>query len=186
MSYTRNPDRSDRRDHDFERSVRPLLGSLHGAALRLTRNRADADDLVQEAVLRAWRFWNHYEPNTNLRAWLQRILRNAFVNRYRRARRERELLAQAHSIAAQRAPEVEPAAMRASLSDEVERGLGELPRDFRAVLWAVDVDELSYREAAESLACPIGTVMSRLHRARAGLGQALQPYAAAQGYRLTG
>jgi RNA polymerase sigma-70 factor (ECF subfamily) len=182
MPYTRHPHATDR-DRGFERSVRPLLPNLHSAALRLTRNRADADDLLQDAVLRAWRFWDHYEPNTNLRAWLQRILRNAFVNGYRHKRREREVMQQARVVQMQRATQAEPAAMRAALSDELEHGLRNLPQDFRAVLWAVDVDELSYREASESLGCPIGTVMSRLHRARAGLGQAVQPYALAQGYR---
>jgi RNA polymerase sigma-70 factor (ECF subfamily) len=171
------------RDQSFERSVRPLLANLRGSALQLTRNRADADDLLQEAVLRAWRFWDHYTPDTNLRAWLQRILRNAFVNRYRHARREREVMAQARVVSPARATHAEPPAMRAALSDEVEHSLGALPDDFRAVLWAVDVDELSYREAAQSLGCPVGTVMSRLHRARHGLASTLQPYALSQGYR---
>jgi RNA polymerase sigma-70 factor, ECF subfamily len=182
MRHTNNALRSAP-GHDFEHALRPLLANLRAAALRLTRNRADADDLLQEAVLRAWRFWDHYEPDTNLRAWLHRILRNAFVNRYRRGRRERDVLAEVRVVGAQRATGIEPAAMRASLSDEVAHGLDTLPSDFRAVLWAVDVDELSYREAAERLGCPVGTVMSRLHRARHGLAGSLQPYAQAHGYR---
>jgi RNA polymerase sigma-70 factor (ECF subfamily) len=162
--------------HGFEGAVRPLLGGLRSAALRLTRNRADADDLLQEAVLRAWRFWHHYTPDSNLRAWLHRILRNAFINRYRRARRERDIMNEARLAAESRVASTEPAALHDSLSDEVAKGLGELPAEFRAVLWAVDVDELSYREAADSLGCPIGTVMSRLHRARHGLAHALAPF----------
>jgi RNA polymerase sigma-70 factor (ECF subfamily) len=169
--------------HHFEGCVRPLLAGLRAAALRLTRNRHDADDLLQETVLRAWRFWDHYRPDSNLRAWLHRILRNAFVNRYRRARRERDVMQHARVIAESRASLAsEPAAMHAALSDEVAAPLAALAPEFRAVLWAVAVDELSYRETADSLGCPVGTVMSRLHRARRGLTPALSPYAHAHGF----
>ncbi len=167
----------------FERCVQPLLDGLRGAALRLTRNPHDADDLLQETTLRAWRFWSHYEQGSNLRAWLHRILLNTFVNNYRRARRERELLQQLQRQAAGGPPadahDAEPTLMRASLSDELQSRLDELPDDFRAVLWAVAVDDLSYREAADTLGCPVGTVMSRLHRARRLLQNALRPAAAA-------
>jgi RNA polymerase sigma-70 factor (ECF subfamily) len=182
MSHSNQASHRDRVDH-FERCVRPLLPGLRGAALRLTRKREDADDLLQETTLRAWRFWDHYEPDSNLRAWLHRILRNAFVNRYRRKRREYEVMSQARVIAEQRAcAPNEPAAMQAALSDEVALPLDALAPEFRAVLWAVAVDELSYRETADSLGCPVGTVMSRLHRARRGMTQALQPYAETHGY----
>ena len=158
----------------FERSVKPLLTGLRGAAMRLTRNQQDADDLLQETTLRAWRFWSHYEQGSNLRAWLHRILLNTFVNGYRRKRRERELLRELQEAASDSEPEtLEPSAMRAALSDEVKEGLDGLPAEFRAVLWAVAVDDLSYREAADSLGCPVGTVMSRLHRARRMLQKAL-------------
>lgn len=160
----------------FEHALRPLLSGLHGAALRLTRNSHDADDLLQEATLRAWRFWSHYEQGSNLRAWLHRILLNTFVNGYRRKRREREVMRELAQVSAGREPEpFEPNAMRAALSDELHGRLAELPPDFRAVLWAVAVDDLSYREAADALGCPVGTVMSRLHRARRLLQQALRP-----------
>jgi RNA polymerase sigma-70 factor (ECF subfamily) len=159
------------------------LPGLRGAALRLTRNRSDADDLLQETTLRAWRFWSDYEPGSNLRAWLHRILLNTFVNAYRRARREREVLGEARAAAeALDGRAKEPHVLFVSLGDEVQGELGELPADFRNVLWAVAVDDLSYREAAESLGCPIGTVMSRLHRARHAMQQALRPYALAHGY----
>jgi RNA polymerase sigma-70 factor (ECF subfamily) len=183
MSHS-NPTASHRErvDH-FEGCVRPLLPALRGAALRLTRKREDADDLLQETVMRAWRFWDHYEPDSNLRAWLHRILRNAFVNCYRRTRRERDVMAQARVIAEQRTGAAsEPAAMHAALSDEVLQPLDALAPEFRAVLWAVAVDELSYRETADNLGCPVGTVMSRLHRARRGMSVALQPYAHAHGF----
>lgn len=169
----------------FERCIRPLLEGLRGAALRLTRNPHDADDLLQETTLRAWRFWSHYEPGSNLRAWLHRILLNTFVNNYRRARRERELIQQLQRQAQAGPAESqggEPNVVRASLTDELEVGLSELPPEFRAVLWAVAVEELSYREAADTLGCPVGTIMSRLHRARRLLQNALsRPAAAVQG-----
>jgi RNA polymerase sigma-70 factor (ECF subfamily) len=146
--------------------------------MRLCRNRSEADDLVQETVLRAWRFFDQFEPGSNLRAWLQRILLNTFVNRYRRARRERELMGQAHALgevmAAGGGDAHEPEVMRAALSDGLEHGLSNLSPDLKAVLWAVAVDDLSYRETADRLRCPIGTVMSRLHRARGALRSALQ------------
>jgi RNA polymerase sigma-70 factor (ECF subfamily) len=168
----------------FQRCVQPLLDGLRGAALRLTRNPHDADDLLQETTMRAWRFWGHYEQGSNLRAWLHRILLNTFVNNYRRARRERELLQQLQRQQLSTEPDAqsesaEPGFVRASLSDELQLRLDELPEDFRAVLWAVAVDDLSYREAADTLGCPVGTVMSRLHRARRLLQQALRPAAEA-------
>jgi RNA polymerase sigma-70 factor (ECF subfamily) len=167
----------------FEHCVRPLLPALRGAALRLTRNGADAEDLLQETALRAWRFWDHYEPGSNLRAWLHRILLNTFVNGYRRARRECEVLAQARTASETLdSRPSEPHVMFVSLGDEVQSGLGELPADFRNVLLAVAIDDMSYREAAESLGCPVGTVMSRLHRARHAMQQTLRPYAHAHGY----
>jgi RNA polymerase sigma-70 factor (ECF subfamily) len=167
----------------FEGCVRPLLSGLRSAALRLTRRPEDADDLLQETVLRAWRFWTHYAPGSNLRAWLHRILLNTFVNGYRRARREREVMAQLRDVTELLAPNaIEPQPLLTSVGDEVADGLAELPADFREVLWAVAVDELSYREAAESLGCPIGTVMSRLHRARHAMQCSLAPYALANGY----
>jgi RNA polymerase sigma-70 factor (ECF subfamily) len=167
----------------FEHCVQPLLDGLRGAALRLTRNPHDADDLLQETTLRAWRFWSHYEQGSNLRAWLHRILLNTFVNNYRRARRERELLQQLQqrqdADVPPEAQNAEPTLMRSSLSDELQSRLDALPHEFRAVLWAVAVEDLSYREAADTLGCPVGTVMSRLHRARRLLQNALRPAAEA-------
>jgi RNA polymerase sigma-70 factor (ECF subfamily) len=166
----------------FERSVRPLLSGLRGAALRLTRDAAAADDLLQETVLRAFRFFARYEPDTNLRAWMHRILRNTFIHRYRRARREREVLAQASIVTELRAGERDLDPAQAGMSDEVEAALAELSPEYRDVVWAVAVDELSYREAAERLGCPLGTVMSRLHRGRKLLQHRLDPYAAEHGH----
>jgi RNA polymerase sigma-70 factor (ECF subfamily) len=125
-------------------------------------------------VLRAWRFWDHYAPGSNLRAWLHRILRNTFVNRYRSNRREAELMTQVRLISAMEAPR-DPDPVPAVLSEQLQTGLSGLSPRLSAVLCAVAVDELSYREAAETLGCPIGTVMSRLHRARGALRQHLEP-----------
>ncbi len=171
----------------FERGVLPLREGLRAAALRLTRDPDEADDLLQETLLRAWRFFARYEPNSNLRAWLHRILRNTFINRYRRVRREREVMAQvrvAAEVDAPAQPELPPLPeQQASLSEPLARELAALPPEFRAVVWAVAVDELSYRETAQTLGCPIGTVMSRLHRGRHALQRALDPEAQALGHR---
>jgi RNA polymerase sigma-70 factor (ECF subfamily) len=157
---------------EFEACLSPQLSGLRKRALQLARNRTDADDLLQETVLRAWRFWVHFQTGSNLRGWLHRILLNTFRSRYRSARREREVISLAHAAHDLLAkPTFEPGSLRDALSDEVAHSLSALPDDFRAALWAVAVDGLSYREAAELLGCPIGTVMSRLHRAR----HALQP-----------
>jgi RNA polymerase sigma-70 factor (ECF subfamily) len=155
----------------FERELAPLLSGLRASSLRLCRNRSDAEDLLQETVLRAWRFFHHYESGSNCRAWMHRILRNAFVSRYRNGRREAELLA-AHGRLERLRVEMHddaPEAVRCELSAELASGLSALPEAMHAVLWAVAVDELSYREAAQRIGCPIGTVMSRLHRAKDAL-----------------
>ena len=168
----------------YEATVRRHLEELRGAALRLTRSRAEADDLVQEAVLRAWSFWDRFEPGTNGRAWLHRILVNSFINGWRRQRREREILAEVCGDATRRAYWTD--APREDerddgLSDEIHEALAALPPEFRAVLERIDLDEQSYREVAEALGCPIGTVMSRLHRARRALRNKLRGYAATEG-----
>lgn len=164
-------------DDEFTRSVRPHLACLRRAALRLTRQPSAADDLVQEALIRAFRFWHAYAPDTNLRAWLLRIQRNAFVSQWRREQRTRALHVR---VGAESAARVEPetcARLRDELDPLLARQLDALPTEYRAVLWAVAVDEDSYREAAERLGCPVGTVMSRLHRARRALIPALRPAA---------
>jgi RNA polymerase sigma-70 factor, ECF subfamily len=157
-------------EHDlrrFEPCVKPFLPGLRGSALRLTRNAQDAEDLLQEALLRAFRFWSRYQHGSNLRAWLHRILINTFVNEYRRKRREREVMQTLqHEVGSAEHHDSETEAAGEVLSDELQVSLAGLPPEFRAVLWAVAVDELSYRETADALGCPVGTVMSRLHRAR--------------------
>lgn len=160
----------------FERSVMPLTCTLRRSALRLARSGADADDLVQETVLRAWRFWPRYDERASCRAWLQRILHNAFVSEMRRRRRERHVLALRELHDAQPgmfALQVEAEVAQGGLDDAMRLGLTRLREDQRRVLVLVDVELRSYREAAERLGIPIGTVMSRLHRARCALRRVL-------------
>lgn len=160
----------------FEAEALVHLDTMYGAALRLTRDPVDAEDLVQDAMLRAYRFYDRFESGTNLRAWLLRILTNTFINRFRRASRERDVLEGQDadpvgdgvmSRAAMRGL-TDPVgdAQRRLLAGEIQAALDELPEDYRLVVLLADVEELSYREIAEVVGCPIGTVMSRLHRAR--------------------
>lgn len=175
----------------FEAAIRPYLGELRNSAMRMCRSQSESDDLLQEATFRAWSFWNRFEQGTNLRAWLHRILTNAYINGYRRRRRELVLLTegaawtgdfvQAAGNDLVAANDFAPAD-RDGVSDEVYAALGELPEEFRDVIVRIDVDEQSYKEVAAALGCPIGTVMSRLHRARRLLRNTLRSYAVTEGY----
>lgn len=161
---------------EFAKEAIQHLDTLYGAALRLTRSAADADDLVQDAFLKAYRFYDRFEPGTNLRAWLLRILTNTFINKYRRVHRERKVLDGddaepvgdgVMSRAAMRAlQDPDGDAMRPLVTAEIQKALDELPDDYRLMIVLADVEELSYKEIADIVGCPIGTVMSRLHRAR--------------------
>lgn len=169
---------------EFQRAVLPYVSELYGTAVRLTRSRTEADDLLQEALLRAWSFWDRFEQGTNARAWMHRILMNTFINGYRRKKRERELLAEVDREM-ERRPFVDHASFQRraeGVGDEVQMALEQLPDEFRQVVLLVDFDDLSYREVADTLGCPIGTVMSRLHRGRRVLKRELRGYARAEGY----
>ena len=171
-------------DDCFEVAVARYTPALHEAARRLTGSTDDAADLVQDAVMRAWTFWDRFEPGSNARAWLQRILMNTFINAYRKQRRERELFRAAGEESrryAETATDLHDAA-RDGLGDEVGAALAALPPEFRAVVELVDLGDFSYREVAQKLGCPIGTVMSRLHRARKQLQESLSGYASQEGY----
>ena len=171
-------------DDCFEVAVARYTPVLQEAARRLTGSTDDAADLVQDAVMRAWTFWDRFEPGSNARAWLHRILMNTFINAYRKQRRERELFRAAGEESkrdARVAADLFDAA-RDGLGDEVDAALAALPPEFRAVVELVDLGDLSYREVATQLGCPIGTVMSRLHRARKQLQESLSGYASREGY----
>ncbi|MGB0679153.1 MAG: sigma-70 family RNA polymerase sigma factor [Polyangiales bacterium] len=170
----------DRSQAHFERALLPLRRELHSSARRLTRSGSEAEDLVQEAVLRAWRSWGRLPAGSNTRAWAHRILYNTFVTHYHHVRRERALLEdhaceQAHIQlhALLRAVPTESLICRIATVDEAFRSL---PRELQHVLRSVDVEERSYQEAASALDCPIGTIMSRLHRGRRMLRQRLASF----------
>ena len=167
------------------------LDALFGAALRLTKNPRDAEDLVQDTFARALRFEDRFEPGTNLRAWMFRILTNTFINKYRRRVRERELLGEIErhevqdSLVSDEAlyalAHPEQDYLSRLVSAEVLSALEALPEDYRTVVMLADVYEFSYSEIAGIVGCPVGTVMSRLFRGRQRLKQKLYDYAVGQG-----
>ena len=161
----------------------PYLEQLYATGLRLTRSPSDAEDLVQDTLLKAYRNYDRFEAGTNMKAWLLKILTNTFINRYRRKVRERKVFDGVHakpvgegvmSRAAMRglSRPVEDAERRI-LAGEIQKAIDELPEDYRMMILLADVQELAYKEIAEVLGCPIGTVMSRLHRARKLLQRSL-------------
>lgn len=157
-----------------------LVPDLRGRAARLCGDRTTADDLVQDAIERALRFADQYERGTNLRAWAQQILFSVFVTRYRRSRRERNAMrVLASDPNAWTAPaSFAPPDAAAPLTPSTRARLAQLPRTFRLVIELVDLGDQSYREAADQLGVPVGTVMSRLHRGRRLLAQGLARQAA--------
>ena len=164
------------------------LDSLYHVALRLTRNRADAEDVVQEACLRAFRSFHRFNPGTNCRAWLLTIMRNVFLNRVRTQGREvleteiggLDYADMATEVRADKNPDEH--FLQTMLHGDVDRALTTLPLAFREAVVLVDIEGLTYREVAEVLGCPIGTVMSRLSRGRALLRRALGRFAREHGY----
>jgi RNA polymerase sigma-70 factor (ECF subfamily) len=178
----------------FDADVLPHLDLLFGNALRLTRSKADAEDLLQETVLRAFRFFDRFERGSNIKAWLLRIQYNLFVNRYRRGVRERDVReTMTHEpsgrdvvsrSALQALTDPDGAAMGPIVQQELALALEQLPEDHRTVIVLADIEELSYKEIAEAMGCPIGTVMSRLHRARRSLRERV--VAAAEGAPIAG
>jgi len=166
----------------FERDVLPLLPNLYGAALRLTRNPQDAEDLVQEAFLRAFRGFGSFQEGTNLRAWMYRILTNTFINSYRKKQRQPLTVADDEIEDWYLYDKLGESGVEASAETEVlekipdedvQRALEALPENFRMAVLLADVEGFSYKEIAEILDIPIGTVMSRLHRGRKALQKAL-------------
>jgi RNA polymerase sigma-70 factor, ECF subfamily len=166
------------RDARFERDVIPFLSQLYPAALRMTRNPSDAEDLVQETFTKAYAAFHQFKPGTNLRAWLHRILSNTFINGYRKKRREPVQalsgeLADDWQVSADPltppAASAEAQALERLADSDILRALRELPADFRLAIYLADIEGYPYREVAEIMGTPIGTVMSRLHRGRARL-----------------
>src|SRR3954465_4759021 len=178
---------------EFERQALVHTDSLYGAAYRLTRNPRDAEDLVQDSLLRAYRFWDSFEQDSNCKAWLLRIVTNTFINEYQRRKRSREVLDAATSeqeatdgvlVHADAREKVSPekALIHASVSDDVQRALDQLPDDFRTAVILCDMQGLSYKEIADIMECPVGTVMSRLFRGRKLLAADPRDFAVSEGY----
>ncbi len=177
----------------FADQAMPLMSSLYSGALRMTRNPADADDLVQETYLRAYRGFGGFQEGTNLKAWMYRILTNTYINAYRAKQRrpdESELDEVEDLYLYRRLGGLEAASLGRSAEDElmdtfseaeVKQALEDLPENFRMAVLLADVEGFSYKEIAEILDIPIGTVMSRLHRGRKALQKGLFEYAVTHG-----
>ncbi len=181
------------RREEFESVALPQLDALFNLALKLTRNRKDAEDLVQETYLRAFRFFDSYESGTQIKAWLFRILRNTFINRYRAAKvRPEEVefekieavyeqMVETSFLRDRQAPDPEAVIMSGVMDAEVQDAMAALPEEYRAVVVMALVEEMSYKEIAGALSIPLGTVMSRLHRGRKMLQASLLEYARRKG-----
>jgi len=181
-----SPPPADERRVGFEREALVHLDAMYRVALRLTGNPADAEDLVQEAMLRAYRSWDRFTLGTNAKGWLLTILRNLFINEYRRRRRHPETVdldtIEPFAVFENVPEDPQGAFFDRIVDDEVLRALDELPEVFREAVMLSDVEGLSYEEIAKVLDVPVGTVKSRLYRGRRMLQAKLYEYAVSMGY----
>lgn len=178
------------RHREFERDTAPHMNVLYNYAHWMTGDRDEADDLLQETFLKAYRFWDKFEKGTNLKAWLFKIMKNTYINIYRKDKREPDKVDydEVQNFYNEiRAESTDPNDLQQQifgglLDDEVSTALEALPEDFRTVIILCDIEGLPYEEIAEFVDCPIGTVRSRLHRARKMLQTQLYDYAKQRGY----
>jgi len=179
-----------KKQRDFNDEIIPHLDSLYNFALRLTTDPNDAEDLVQDTIVKAYRFFSSYEKGTNAKAWLFRILKNSFINNYRKTSKKPqqvdydEVSSFYESIRAERTDtsDLERVMYRELIDDDVSKALEELPEDFRTVVLLCDVEGFTYEEIANMLDVPIGTIRSRLHRGRNLLKTQLLDYARKRGF----
>jgi len=178
------------KQQEFEREALPHMSLLYNYALRMTNNAADGEDLLQETYLKAYRFWDKYEKGTNIRAWLFRIMKNSYINRYRKEAKEPAFVDYDEIqgfLPTGQEPSGEPEDLKEGffgnlLDDDVSEAISSLPDDFRTVVILCDIEGLTYEEIADFVECPIGTVRSRLHRGRKLLRSKLFEYAKTRGY----
>ncbi len=180
---------NDAARQDFEKVALPQLDSLYGAALRLTRNPAEAEDLVQDTYVRAYRFWHTFKTGTSIKAWMFTILRNTFINRYHKTNRRRstrsDLEAQLNALGSEAAvgrsapPPIGAEALvgQRVTRERIDAALESVPDDYRTAVVLADLEGLAYKEIAEIMDCPIGTVMSRIYRGRRLLAKLLRDHA---------
>ena len=183
------------RNARFERDALVFMDQLYAAALRYTKNPEDARDLVQDTYLKAFNSFHQFEEGTNLRAWLYRVLTTTFINTYRKDQRRPQLasgeledwqLAQAQSHTSDLGKSAEVEALENLPDSDIKRALQEIPEEFRIAVYLADVEGFSYKEIANIVEVPAGTVMSRLHRGRKLLREKLADYAKELGYSTEG